>query len=104
MEEFQVTEAVRLAVCAGPVKFPVAMNCCVSPSAIEGFAGVTAMETNPVALPVPVSPTRVGLPKALWLIVSVPVRVPTTVGVNFTPTVQVSPAPTLEPHVLLATA
>ena len=28
------------------VKMPVAMNCCVVPSGIEGIAGVTAMETR----------------------------------------------------------
>jgi hypothetical protein len=36
--------------------------------------------------------------------VRVPDRAPTTLGVNVTPTLHVSPAPTLEPQVLLATA
>ena len=35
---------------------------------------------------------------------SVPDRAPTTLGVNVTPTLHVSPAPTLEPQVLLASA
>ena len=34
----------------------------------------------------------------------VPDRAPTTLGVNVTPTLHVSPAPTLEPQALLATA
>jgi len=53
--------------------------------------------------PVPVSGTRSGLPKAPLLMVSEPERAPTAVGVKVTPTVHVSPAPTLEPQVLLAT-
>ncbi len=36
--------------------------------------------------------------------VSAPVTVPTSVGKNVTPTVQLAPAATLPPHVLLATA
>jgi hypothetical protein len=62
------------------------------------------MEVSPVALPVPLRPTTAGLPKALYGIVRVPVRDPTIVGVNVTPTVQVSPGPTLAPQVLLANA
>jgi hypothetical protein len=63
-DELQLTEVVRFTVRTGPVNVPVAVNCCVSPSTIEAFTGVTAMEANPVALPVPVRLTKVGLPKA----------------------------------------
>ena len=47
----QVTDAVRLRVL--PSEYvPVAVNCCVLPLAIDGFAGVTAIELNTVALTV----------------------------------------------------
>lgn len=36
------------------VKLPVAVNCCVVPNAMEGFAGVTAIETNAAAVTVKV--------------------------------------------------
>src|ERR1035441_1498879 len=62
------------------------------------------MDVRPAALPVPERAARLGLPKAPWLIVRVPERAPTTVGVNVTATVHVRPAPTLEPQVLPATA
>ena len=62
-DELHITDAVRLAV-RGPVNVPVAINCCVSPSEIELFVGVTLMETSPAALPVPVRLIELGLPKA----------------------------------------
>ena len=40
-DEVQLTIVVRLAVLVS-LKVPVAVNCCVLPFAIEGFAGVTA--------------------------------------------------------------
>ena len=45
LPEFQVAELVRSWVLLS-VKVPVAVNDCVKPLAIEGLAGVTAMETN----------------------------------------------------------
>ena len=43
--ELQVTLEVRF--CVVPLlKVPVAVNCCVSPAAMDGLAGVTAMETR----------------------------------------------------------
>ena len=102
-DELHVTKGVRF--CVLPfLKWPVAVNCCVFPVAIEGFAGVTVIEVRPVSLPVPLSATRLGLPKALSLIVSVPCRRPTAVGVNVTPMVHLSPAPMPAPQVSLATA
>ena len=51
--EFHVAELVRF--CALPsLKVPVAVNCCVAPFAMEGLAGVTAIELNVcVEVPVP---------------------------------------------------
>jgi hypothetical protein len=43
-EEVQLA-AGRLRVLPSP-KVPMAVNCMVAPTAIEGFAGVTAMEVN----------------------------------------------------------
>lgn len=43
--EVHVTEVVRFCVEAS-LNVPVAVNCSVSPAAIEGFAGVTAIETR----------------------------------------------------------
>jgi hypothetical protein len=56
------------------------------------------------ALPVPVRLTVCGLVKALSVNVSAPLSAPIIDGVNVTPTVQVPPAATPEPQVLLATA
>ena len=45
LDEPQLTELVRF--CVLPSLYvPVAVNCCVVPLAIEGFAGVTAIDTN----------------------------------------------------------
>ena len=51
VSELQVTEPVRFWVLLS-VKVPVAVNCCVSPLAIVGFAGVTAIESRVTALTV----------------------------------------------------
>ena len=60
-EDPQVTEVVIFAVWP-PGNIPVAVNCWVSPSGIEGFAGVTAIEVKPVSLPVPLRESVSGLP------------------------------------------
>ena len=52
-EELHV--AVLLRFCVVPsVYVPVAVNCCVPPLAIDGFAGVTAMDTSVAAVTVSV--------------------------------------------------
>lgn len=70
---------------------------------MDGVAGVTPIELSTGALPVPDSPTEIGLPKALNGIESVPVSVPCPSGLNSTPIVQVDPAATVV-QVLLLTA
>jgi hypothetical protein len=61
-----------------------------------------AAEALTGAVPVPDKLTVCGLFTALSVNVRKPVRAPMVVGENVTPMVQVSPAPTLAPHVLLA--
>ena len=56
------------------------------------------------ALPVPLRLTVWGLFRALSVNVSVPVAAPVAVGVNVTPTIQLTPAARLVPQVLLAIA
>jgi hypothetical protein len=51
--------------------------------------------------PAPLKPTIWGLPAALSLIVTVPVRAPVTVGVNVTLIVQVDPAARLAGQLLV---
>lgn len=80
---------------------PVAVNCCVCPATTDGLDGVTAIETNPAVEPVPDRLTVCGLLLALSLTVKVPVRNPTTVGVNVTLTVHFPLAATDEPQVLV---
>ena len=63
-DELHVTEAVRFWVMPS-LKRPVAINCCVWPAAIEGFAGVTVREMSPSALPPPLRAMTLGLPAAL---------------------------------------
>jgi hypothetical protein len=53
------------------------------------------------ATPVPVKATVCGLPLALSFTVSVPVLAPVAVGVKVTSIVQLAPAATLAPHVLV---
>ena len=50
----------------------------------------------------PVSPTDCGLPPALSVNFTVPVRLPAAVGVKVTLIVQFAPAATLDPHVLVS--
>ena len=90
--ELQVTEFVRFCVLLSE-NVPVAVNCTVSPGAMVGFAGVTAIETNEAALTVSV---RVALPvPPLFVALSVTVDVPVEVGfpeINPVPLFTVSPA------------
>ncbi len=82
-EEVQVTEVVRLAVV--PLEYvPVAVNGCVVPAAIDGFAGVTAIEVSCVVEPVPRRLAVCGLLLAPSTTVKVPVVLPVTVGVKVT--------------------
>jgi|SRR5579863_7500773 len=60
-----------------------------------------AGEAVAVVIPFPVKLTVCGLFEAPSVKVSVPLLVPPTVGVNVTPTVQLAPAPRLEPQVLV---
>ena len=69
---------------------PVAFSCCVVPSAKDGFAGVTAIESKAPDAPVPVRLT-VGLTLALSEMVSVAARVPEAAGVKKTEIVQLAP-------------
>ena len=52
--EFHVTSSVTSCVLLS-VNVPVAVNCCVLPNAMEGVAGVTAMETNAAGVTVSVA-------------------------------------------------
>ena len=63
-----------------------------------------AGEAVAVVIPLPVKLTVCGLFEAPSVNVRVPFIVPPTVGVNVTPTVQLAPAPRLEPQVLLEIA
>jgi len=63
---------------------PVAVNCCVAPIAIDGFAGVTAIEVNCAAEPTPRRETVCGLLLALSTTVRVPVTLPVAAGVKVT--------------------
>src|SRR2546428_207109 len=62
-------------------------------------AGLT--EEGPAAVPVPVRLTICGLSLALSLMVMLPVRVPVAVGVKVTLMLQLPPAATALPQVLL---
>jgi hypothetical protein len=78
VSELQVTVAVRSCVVPS-VKVPVAVNCCAVPKAIEGFPGVTAIDTSTAAVTL-----RVVLPLTeadVAVIVAVPV--PTLVASPF---------------------
>jgi hypothetical protein len=67
-----------------PLNVPVASNCCVAPATTDGFVGVTAIESKPAVDPVPERLTVCGLLLPLSVMVKVPVRDPTTVGVKVT--------------------
>ena len=100
--ELQVTDWVRSYVL--PVlNVPVAKNCCVLPIIKVGVAGVTAIDTRPDVVPFPDRLAVWGLLLAASDTVSVPVRVPTTVGVNVTLIVHFFPAPSEVPQVLVST-
>jgi hypothetical protein len=101
VEELQVTE---VKVFVLPSEYlPVAVNCSVSPSGIDGVAGVTEIEVSAGAAPVPVRPAEIGLPNAPKGMASDPVSAPCAKGSKVTPMVQVPPALTVA-HVLLPTA
>jgi len=87
-KEFQVTEVVRFETVPF-LKKPVAANCCMSPSGIEGFVGDREMEANPETEPVPERLVTWGLVPAASVTKSWPVLMPTAVGVNVTFTVHV---------------
>jgi len=73
-------------------QYPVAVSCCCCPTASDGLGGVTPMEFNEVSDPVPDKAAVCGLVPALSVMVRVPVRVPTVVGVKVTEILQVAPA------------
>jgi hypothetical protein len=58
------------------------------PTATEGVAGVTAIDSKVGAVPDPLRVTNCGLDSPLSVIVRVPDRVPRTFGVKVTETVQ----------------
>jgi hypothetical protein len=66
-EELHVAVLVRFCVLAS-VYVPVAVNCCVLPLAIDGFAGVTAIDTNVAAVTVSVVLPET-LPEVAWMVV-----------------------------------
>jgi len=80
---------------------PVAVNCWVPPTDTDGFDGVIAMEVNPVVEPDPDKLAVCGLLLPLSLTLSVPVRVPTTVGVKEMLIVHLPLEATLTPQVLV---
>jgi hypothetical protein len=98
--ELQVTDGVRLYVL--PVlNVPVAKNCWVPPTITDGFIGVTAIDTRPEVVPCPTRLAVWGLLLAVSDTLSVPVRVPTTVGVKVTLIVHFLPAPSEVVQVLV---
>ncbi len=68
---------------------------------IEALAGVTAIETTVAAVPVPLKLTTCGLPPPSSLNSNDAVRVPTAVGVKVMLTVQLAPAASVLPQVLV---
>src|SRR6266699_3355567 len=99
-EELQVTEVVMFETVPF-LKKPVAANCCLSPSGIEGLVGDTEMEASPETEPVPERLVTWGLVAAASVTMSWPVLVPTAVGVNVTFTVHVCPGASVEPQLLV---
>ena len=67
----------------------MAVNCCVEPEAIDGFAGVTVIEVSCDATPTPCRVAVCGLLLALSTTVSVPESWPTAKGANVTLITQV---------------
>src|SRR5262249_38399562 len=74
-DELQVTEVARSRVLAS-LKVPVALNCCVAPVAIDGFAGVTASELSVAAgatvTVAVVLPRSVAVTVTVWVVATVP--------------------------------
>src|ERR1700735_2504679 len=66
--ELHVTELVKFCVELSE-KVPVAVNCCVAALAIEGFAGVTAIDTSVTAVTVSVADPRRAPEAALMVLV-----------------------------------
>jgi len=86
--EFQVTELVRSAVLLS-VYVPVAVNGCVRPLAMEGLAGVTAMETKVAAVTVSCAvPDLLVLGSVAVMVIGPPAAAPVATPV-FRPTVAV---------------
>src|SRR5438034_7694532 len=69
LEEVQPTERVRTCVLPS-LKVPVAVNCCVVPLAIDGFAGVTTIDDS-TAVTVNVVEPMTGPKAARMVLVSV---------------------------------
>jgi hypothetical protein len=72
--ELQVTEPVKFCVELSE-KVPVAVNCCVAPLAIEGFTGVTAIDTSVTAVTVRVVEPLTVPETALIVLVPAPTAV-----------------------------
>ncbi len=70
----------------------MAVNGCVVPAAVDGFAGVTAIEVSVVVEPTPRRVAVCGLLLALSVTVKVPETLPAAVGVKVTLITQVPAA------------
>lgn len=77
------------------------MNCCVWPAATDGFAGVTAIDNNVAAVPVPVSETDCGLAPPLSETLREARREPDAAGLNVTVILQLALGDTELPQVLV---
>lgn len=75
----------------------------VPPTSVLGKFALAGVNVT-CALPVPVSATLCGLPGALSVIVTAPVRVPICVGVNVTLNLQLPPTGSVLPQVLVLMA
>jgi len=71
---------------------PVATSCCRFPAGTVGLIGAMEIEVRPESDPVPDRLTVWGLVLALSVMLRVPPRVPSAVGVNVTEIVQPKPA------------
>jgi hypothetical protein len=73
-EELHVTDVVKFWVVPS-LKVPVAVNCCVAPVTIEGFAGVTASDVSVAGATVTVAvvlPPSVAVRVTVWLVATDP--------------------------------
>src|SRR6266487_1479925 len=70
----------------------MAENCWVAPEPMDAEDGFTAIESNVLVAPVPMSEITCGLLLALSTKLSVPVLVPVAVGLNVRVVVQLAPA------------